>query len=146
MRILHSCCSSALIKYIPPWRRFVHVILRPTECLPTFDCPRSSYCGGRNCLSVARNLVGVCPRGENCFDEAAPSEFISGVNRFRISRCPAGALVLLQVTGNQFSLMYQRRGFGTLFAIAVDSAVLELEHAPSCLVFACPTLRTNYGH
>lgn len=32
--ILHSRCSSALIKYIPPRRRFVHVILRPTECPP----------------------------------------------------------------------------------------------------------------
>lgn len=78
----------------------------------TFDCPQSSYCGGRNCLSVARNLVGVRPRGENCFDEAAPSEFISGVNRFRTFRDPVGTSVLLQVTSRQFSLMYQRRGCG----------------------------------
>lgn len=34
-------------------------------------------------LCRAKSRAVVRPRGENCFDEAPPSEFISGVNSFR---------------------------------------------------------------
>lgn len=64
-------------------------------------------------LCRAKPRAVVRPRGENCFDEAPPSDFISGVNRFRSSLNPVGTLLLLQVTGRQFSLMHRRPRFRT---------------------------------
>lgn len=120
----------------------------------TFDCPRSPYCGDRNCLSVARNLVGVRPRGENCFDEAAPSDFISGVNRFRTSRGPVRGVgpvasdrppIFANVStlcgcGRHYSQSQSEIGRNSKHDAGYRS------HAPSCLVLACPTLRTDYRH
>lgn len=91
----------------------------------------------RNCLPPPGEISWAV---ERCFDEAASSAFISGVNGFR-SRVPLGRC---ETTGRRFSLMhYQRRSVGrrccrNCWEIARARArrrasfVRTLFHCPAC--------------